>query len=55
MSCGDKICKVYDEVKILTLHRVRSGDDFIGKLWDTHLRVKKEGYTQVCALQIRLG
>ncbi|KAK0379258.1 glutathione synthetase [Colletotrichum limetticola] len=29
---------------------VKGGDDFIGKLWDTHVRVKKEGYTQSLSL-----
>ncbi|KAF4816900.1 Glutathione synthetase [Colletotrichum tropicale] len=32
------------------VNEVKSGDDFIGKLWDTHLRVKKEGYTQNLSL-----
>lgn len=27
--------------------RVADGDEFIQKLWDIHLKVKKEGYTQV--------
>lgn len=27
--------------------RVRDGDEFTANLWDVHLRVKKEGYTQV--------
>lgn len=43
----------------LTSNRVKSGDDFIGKLWDTHLRVKKEGYAQVrplgCCDTLTLG
>ncbi|TQN72899.1 Glutathione synthetase large chain, partial [Colletotrichum shisoi] len=29
------------------VNEVKGGDDFISKLWDTHVRVKKEGYTQV--------
>lgn len=27
--------------------RVADGDEFIQKLWDIHLKVKAEGYTQV--------
>ena len=27
--------------------RVIDGDDFIGHLWDIHIKVKNEGYTQV--------
>ena len=28
-------------------HRIAEVDDFISKLWQVHLAVKKEGYTQV--------
>ncbi|TID01531.1 Glutathione synthetase [Colletotrichum higginsianum] len=32
------------------VNEVKGGDDFISKLWDTHVRVKKEGYTQQLSL-----
>ncbi|GKT88088.1 LOW QUALITY PROTEIN: glutathione synthetase [Colletotrichum tofieldiae] len=32
------------------VNEVKGGDDFISKLWDTHVRVKKEGYTQKLSL-----
>ena len=28
-------------------HRLVDIDEFVGKLWQTHLAVKKEGYVQV--------
>jgi glutathione synthase len=34
--------------------RVAGGDEFIQKLWDIHLKVKEEGYTQVRAGHFRL-
>jgi glutathione synthase len=30
-------------------NRVIDGDEFIGNLWNIHLKVKAEGYTQVSA------
>jgi hypothetical protein len=33
---------------------VAGGDEFIQKLWDIHLKVKEEGYTQVRAGHFRL-
>jgi hypothetical protein len=30
--------------------RVAGGDDFIANLWNVHLRVKEEGYVQVCVV-----
>ena len=32
------------------LSRLIDVDDFIAKLWEVHLSVKKEGYVQVCSL-----
>ncbi|KAK1974349.1 glutathione synthetase [Colletotrichum cereale] len=32
------------------VNEVKGGDDFISRLWDTHVRVKKEGYTQSLSL-----
>ncbi|TDZ24383.1 Glutathione synthetase large chain [Colletotrichum orbiculare MAFF 240422] len=32
------------------VNEVKGGDDFISKLWDTHVRVKNEGYTQDLSL-----
>jgi hypothetical protein len=26
-------------------------DDFVTRLWETHLAVKKEGYAQVCEIR----
>jgi hypothetical protein len=30
--------------------RVAGGDEFIANLWNVHLRVKEEGYVQVCVV-----
>ncbi|KAM0281348.1 hypothetical protein ACHAQH_003616 [Verticillium albo-atrum] len=37
-------------VKWLTHDRVRDGDEFTTSLWDIHLKVKEEGYTQNLSL-----
>ena len=34
--------------------RVAGGDEFIANLWKVHLRVKEEGYVQVCVSRFRL-
>lgn len=34
----------------IILLRIIEVDDFIAKLWQAHLKVKEEGYVQVCAL-----
>ena len=33
---------------LTVVYRVAGGDEFIASLWDIHLRVKAEGYVQVC-------
>lgn len=38
------VCCVYVADRVC---RVADGDEFIQKLWDIHLKVKEEGYTQV--------
>lgn len=35
--------------------RVADGDEFIQKLWDIHLKVEKEGYTQVGHISFSLA
>lgn len=35
--------------------RVINGDDFIRNLWDVHVKVKAEGYTQVCIYMTALA
>lgn len=41
-SCGN-----VDLKNLILFYRLIDIDDFVAKLWRTHLEVKKEGYVQV--------
>lgn len=43
---------LYAEKPMVADHfnRLAKIDDFIAKLWDIHIEVKKEGYAQVCCV-----
>ena len=43
------LCRIQTDPK----NRLIEVDDFIAKLWDVHLAVKKEGYVQVNLLEHR--
>ena len=34
------------------VYRIGDSDDFITELWKVHLRVKTEGYVQVCDMEL---